>query len=36
MFIDSKPVPELYCERCCHAVVALKAPVAPPRVPVLA
>lgn len=32
MFIDSKPAPELYCERCCRAV---KPVAAEPREPVL-
>ena len=35
MFIDAKRVPELYCERCCHAVAAIKAPAPELRKPAL-
>jgi hypothetical protein len=35
MFIDSKPQPEFYCERCCHAVLVDKTPAPAPREPAL-
>ncbi|MEQ1919219.1 MAG: hypothetical protein ABL955_08475 [Elusimicrobiota bacterium] len=35
MFLDSNPEPKPYCERCCRAVTAPKAPAPAPREAVL-